>query len=277
MGHTVSSDVVLQAHTRSALHRFARPSRYLCGTSRVLAERWRRARRREYRAHGGHPPPGVASALQLIFRSERSKPAQPEERRYFQELWNHVREWIDRDSARTVVLAVMSAWAAQRACRETLGAAFVVQQLRECLAVHTSVYGVDQLLVALTEMSGGQPDVADDVLAYAIDLRDAGLLLNCPPRSALALVAALESQLGTARVGQLRNVLTADKVIGPLAPDDIAMRRCALVVCLDQLSPRGGAAHAVSAGQRVSGTTHSTQGCLYGRVTHVRTVNGCER
>jgi len=111
------------------------------------------------------PPLGVASALQLIFQSERSKPAQPEERRYFQELWNHVREWIDRDSARTVVLAVMSAWAAQRACRETLGAAFVVQQLRECLAAHTSVYGVDQLLVALTEMSGGQPDVADDVLA----------------------------------------------------------------------------------------------------------------
>ena len=168
------------------------------------------------------PPLGVASALQLIFQSERSKPAQPEERRYFQELWNHVREWIDRDSARTVVLAVMSAWAAQRACRETLGAAFVVQQLRECLAVHTSVYGVDQLLVALTEMIGGQPDVADDVLAYAIDLRDAGLLLNCPPRYALALVAALESQLGTARVGRLRNVLTADKVIGPLAPDDIA-------------------------------------------------------
>jgi hypothetical protein len=163
------------------------------------------------------PPPGVVSALQLIFRSERSKPAQPEERRYFQELWNHVREWIDRDSARTVVLAVMSAWAAQRACRETLGAAFVVQQLRECLAVHTSVYDVNQLLVALTEMIGGQPDVADDVLAYAIDLRDAGLLLNCPPRYALALVAALESQLGTARVGRLRNVLTADKVIDPLA------------------------------------------------------------
>jgi hypothetical protein len=168
------------------------------------------------------PPLGVASALQLIFQSERSKPAQPEERRYFQELWNHVREWIDRDSARTVVLAVMSAWAAQRAGRETLGAAFVVQQLRECLAVHTSVYGVNQLLVAFTEMIGGQPDVADDVLAFAIDLRDAGLLLNCPPRSALALVAALESQLGTARVGRIRNVLTADKVIGPLAPDDIA-------------------------------------------------------
>ena len=167
-------------------------------------------------------PLGVASALQLFFQSERSKPAQPEERRYFQELWNHVREWIDRDSARTVVLAVMSAWAAQRACRETLGAAFVVQQLRECLAVHTSVYDVNQLLVGLTEMIGGQPDVADDVLAYAIDLRDAGLLLNCLPRYALALVAALESQLGTARVGRLRNVLTADKVIGPLAPDDIA-------------------------------------------------------
>jgi hypothetical protein len=163
------------------------------------------------------PPLGVASALQLIFRGERSKPAQPEERRYFQELWNHVREWIDRDSARTVVLAVMSAWAAQRACRETLGATFVVQQLRECLAVHTSVYRVDQLLVALTEMIGEQPDVADDVLAYAIDLRDAGLLLKCPPRYALALVAALESQLGTARVGLLRSVLIADKVIGPLA------------------------------------------------------------
>jgi hypothetical protein len=111
----------------------------------------------------------------------------------------------------------MSAWAAQRAGREILGAAFVVQQLRECLAVRTSVYDVDRLLVALTEMSGGQPDVADDVLAYAIDLRDAGLLLNCPPRYALALVTALESQLGTARVGRLRNVLTADKVIGPLA------------------------------------------------------------
>jgi hypothetical protein len=59
----------------------------------------------------------------------------------------------------------MSAWAAQRAGRETLGAAFVVQQLRECLAVHTSVYDVHRLLVALTEMVGGQPDVADDVLA----------------------------------------------------------------------------------------------------------------
>ena len=106
--------------------------------------------------------------------------------------------------------------------RETLGAAFVVQQLRECLAVHTSVYDVHQLLAGLTEMIGGQPDVADDVLAYAIDLRDAGLLLNCPPRSALALVVALESQLGTARVGRLRKVLTADKVIGPLAPDGIA-------------------------------------------------------
>ena len=168
------------------------------------------------------PPLGVAAALQLFFRSERSKPAQPEERRYFQELWNHVREWIDRDSARTVVLAVMSAWAAQRAGRETLGAAFVVQQLRECLAVHTSVYRVNQLLAGLTEMIGEQPDVADDVLAYAIDLRDAGLLLDCLPRYALALVAALESQLGTARVGRLHKMLTADKVIGPLAPDDIA-------------------------------------------------------
>jgi hypothetical protein len=111
------------------------------------------------------PPPGVAAALHLFFRWEGSEPAQPEERRYFQELWNHVREWIDRDSARTVVLAVMSAWAAQRACRETLGAAFVVQQLRECLAVHTSVYDVNQLLAGLTEMIGEQPDVADDVLA----------------------------------------------------------------------------------------------------------------
>jgi hypothetical protein len=162
-------------------------------------------------------PLGVASALRLFFRSERSQPAEPEDRRYFQELWNHVREWIDRDAARTVVLAVMSAWAAQRACRETLGAAFVVQQLRECLAVHTSVYHVNQLLAGLTEMIEEQPDVADDVLAYAIDLRDAGLLLDCLPRYALALVAALENQLGTARVGQLRNVLTADKVIGPLA------------------------------------------------------------
>jgi hypothetical protein len=90
-------------------------------------------------------------------------------------------------------------------------------ELRECLAIQTSVYDVDQLLVALTEMVGEQPDVADDVLAYAIDLRDAGLLLNCPPHYALALVAALESQLGTARVGRLRSVLTADKVIGPLA------------------------------------------------------------
>jgi hypothetical protein len=116
----------------------------------------------------------------------------------------------------------MSAWAAQRACRETLGAAFVVQQLRECLAVHTSVYRVNQLLAGLTEMLGEQPEVADDVLAYAIDLRDAGLLLDCLPRYALALVAALENQLGTARVGRLRKVLTADKVIGPLAPDDLA-------------------------------------------------------
>jgi hypothetical protein len=167
-------------------------------------------------------PLGVASALQLLFRGERSQPAQPEERRYFQELWNHVRAWIDRDAARTVVLAVMSAWAAQRAGRETLGAAFVVQQLRECLAVRTNVYHVNQLLAGLTEMIGEQPDVADDVLAYAIDLRDVGLLLDCLPRYALALVAALESQLGTARVGRLRSVLTADKVIGPLAPDDIA-------------------------------------------------------
>lgn len=124
---------------------------------------------------------------------------------------------VGRDAARTVVLAVMSAWAARRACRKTLGAAFVVQQLRECLAVHTSVYHVNQLLAGLTEMIGEQPDVADDVLAYTIDLRDAGLLLNCLPRDALALVAALENQLGTVRVDRLRKVLTADKVIGPLA------------------------------------------------------------
>ena len=37
------------------------------GTSRVLAERWRRARRRECRAHGGHPPAGrgVSTATDL--------------------------------------------------------------------------------------------------------------------------------------------------------------------------------------------------------------------
>lgn len=159
------------------------------------------------------PPLAVAAALQTFFRTEKLPPFSPEARSFFQDLWLGVRRWADQDSDRADVLAVMSMWATRPAAILYLGLSFVVSELHECLHEQASIHSATALLAALAQHVHDEPDNAEPILLYVLDLQKIGLLQGCRGESAVALLDALGKILGSGSVTALRNKLTSDRVL----------------------------------------------------------------